>query len=27
MHDMKKIGMRPGMEEEVAKLEEDSRGW
>jgi hypothetical protein len=27
MHDMKKIGTRPGMEEEVAKLEEDSRGW
>ena len=27
MEEMKKIGTRPGMEEEVAKLEEDSRGW
>ena len=27
MDEMKKIGTRPGMEDEVAQLERDSRGW
>jgi hypothetical protein len=27
MEEMKKIGTRPGMEDEVAQLESDSRGW